>query len=425
MEESTSGWLRRGTPLIDAGVVAVYLLAIGTLSGLQDPAIWAVMLLQLLPVPLRRWAPTATAAVVAVGCLAQLAVTDAPLPSNVAVLLVVYSASSWASPRWRALGVLGLGLVGSVLAGMDWTGSVAFQPDGTTVPIRGSGVEVVSQALVLAIGVLAAWVLGDVVRRRRLVLERMQAQNLALARDQEQRSRLAAQSERAGIAREMHDVVAHSLAVVVVQADGGAYAARVALEGEDTTADRAALTRAAETLELLAGTARASLADTRRLVGVLRDESAAEYAPPLGLAHLEDLVAGVRVSGVPVDLAVRGDTADLPGEVDLAAYRVVQESLTNVLKHAGAGASARVDVLRSPGVLLVRVEDDGTGPGPAGTGAVERADGHGIPGMRERVQALGGTLHVGDRRDGGFEVVATVPVTVGEPPGDPSVRMER
>src|SRR5690606_6604362 len=175
-------------------------------------------------------------------------------------------------------------------------------------------------------------------------------QNAALARDQAQRARLTAQSERASIAREMHDVVAHSLAVVVVQADGALYAARRALDGPPAIgADRAALERAADTLETLAETARTSLADTRRLVGVLRDEGAgAELSPLQGLAYLDDLTQRVRDSGVPVDVVVRGRTDDLPRDVDLAAYRVVQESLTNVLKHAGPGATVDVDVLRTP-----------------------------------------------------------------------------
>src|SRR5699024_994330 len=156
-------------------------------------------------------------------------------------------------------------------------------------------------------------VLGDVVRRRKDVVAKLELQNRALARDQAQRSQLAAQGERASIAREMHDVVAHSLAVVVVQADGGLYAARTALDQPPAIgADRAARERAAATLETLAETARASLAETRKLVGVLRDEGAgAEYTPLQGLEYLDDLAQRVRDSGREVHVAVRGRVDDL------------------------------------------------------------------------------------------------------------------
>jgi signal transduction histidine kinase len=206
----------------------------------------------------------------------------------------------------------------------------------------------------------------------------------------------------------MHDVVAHSLAVVVVQADGGLYAARAALAAEPgIAADRAALERAAGTLETLAQTARESLAETRKLVGVLRDEGAGvEYAPLQGLDYLEELAARVRDSGTDVHVRVRGDVSDLPRDVDLAAYRVVQEALTNVLKHAGTGARVDVDVLRTPAVLLVRVSDDGAGPHEGGDG-----EGNGLLGMAERVEVLGGSVHAGPRPRGGWEVVASVPVT--------------
>ena len=202
----------------------------------------------------------------------------------------------------------------------------------------------------------------------------------------------------------------HLLAMLAV----GLYAARQALDQPPAIGpDRAALERAAQTLETLADTARTSLADTRRLVGVLRDEGAgAEFSPLQGLAYLDDLVQRVRDSGVPVDVVVRGRTDDLPRDVDLAAYRVVQESLTNVLKHAGPAAHVDVDVMRTPAVLLVRVTDDGAGAPPDADG-----EGNGILGMSERVEVLGGTVHAGPRPRGGWEVVATVPVQ--DDPTDP------
>lgn len=376
----------------------------------------AVGLIQVVPLLWRRFYPGRVALVVAFGCLLQVAIYDEMHPANIAVPIVVYSAAAFGE-RQVSRGVLGLGMVGAVIAALDWTSRFG----GLAGLLRSA----LLLAAFIAMFVGVAWVLGDVVRRRKEVVARLQAQNRALARDQAQRTRLAAQDERAAIAREMHDVVAHSLAVVVVQADGALYAARQALGQPPAIGpDRAALERAAQTLDTLAETARTSLADTRRLVGVLRDEGAgAEFSPLQGLAYVDDLVQRVRESGVSVDLAVRGRVDDLPKDVDLAAYRVVQESLTNAMKHAGPDATVDVDVLRTPAVLLVRVTDDGLGLAPDADG-----DGNGILGMAERVEVLGGSVHAGPRSRGGWEVVATIPVesddTAGRQagpavPGDP------
>lgn len=378
--------------LVDGGLAVLVTVFLALVYGPGVTPFWLVVA-QVLPLALRRVRPLPVAGVVAVAHLAQVVVSDGPLPSNFAVLVVVYTVAANATERWQSQAVLGAALLGAPIAALDWYG---------TSP----RLDMVFTAGVLAMVVVIAWVLGDVVRRRRLVVARLREQNEALARDQEQRAQLAAQRERAAIAREMHDIVAHSLSVVVVQADGGAYAARAALERTgDGAADPGALRDAAETLETVAATARAALADTRRLVGVLRESgSAAEYSPQQGLAHLDELVGRLTDAGVPVRLAVRGELDGLTREVDLAAYRVVQEPLTNVLKHAGPGATAEVDVLRSPAVLLVRVSDTGRGPGE------HDGRGNGIIGMTERVEVLGGTLYAGARTGGGFEVVASIPV---------------
>jgi signal transduction histidine kinase len=396
-------WWRARPVLVDGALAVLLVLVFGMLYGPLETPEW-LLAAQVLPLAFRRVAPIPVAGVVVAAHLVQVALIDHPLPSNVAVLVVVYTVAAQATARWQSWGVLGVGLAGAVIASLDWY----------LGPTRGSVssgvIEVGFTVGTIGMSVLAAWVLGDVVRRRRLVVSQLREQNEALARDQEQRALLAAQRERASIAREMHDIVAHSLSVVVVQADGGAYAARSALDRADGPelgpgAGLEPLRHAAETLETVAATARAALTDTRRLVAVLRESgSTAEYAPQQGLAHLEEMVGRLVDSGVPVQLAVRGDLEDLSHEVDLAAYRVVQESLTNVLKHAGAGASAEVDVLRSPSVLLVRVSDSGRGPGD------HDGRGNGIIGMTERVEVLGGTLYAGARSGGGFEVVASIPV---------------
>jgi len=378
--------------LVDGGMAVLVTVFLALVYGPEVTPFWLVVA-QVLPLAFRRVRPLPVAGVVAVAHLAQVVVSDGPLLSNFAVLVVVYTVAANATERWQSQAVLGAALLGAPVAALDWYGA-------------SPRVDILFTTGVLAMVVVIAWVLGDVVRRRRQVIARLREQNEALARDQEQRAQLAAQRERAAIAREMHDIVAHSLSVVVVQADGGAYAARAALERTgDGVADPGALRDAAETLETVAATARAALADTRRLVGVLRESgSAAEYSPQQGLAHLDELVGRLTDAGVPVRLAVRGELDGLTREVDLAAYRVVQESLTNVLKHAGPGATAEVDVLRSPAVLLVRVSDTGRGPGE------HDGRGNGIIGMTERVEVLGGTLYAGARTGGGFEVVASIPV---------------
>lgn len=384
--------------------VVLGLLAWVTVTSVgMGSGMWLIGVIQVLPLWWRRTRPLAAALLVAAGCLLQVLATPDPHPANIAVLVVVYSAAAFGSRRDSRL-VLGLGLLGAVIAAFDW--SIMWGSREQWI------VSVISQGLFLGLFVLVTWVLGDVVRRRKAVVDRLQEQNRALARDQAQRARLVAQDERASIAREMHDVVAHSLAVVVVQADGALYAARTALDQPPAIGpDRAALERAAATLDTLAQTARSSLAETRKLVGVLREEgSAAEYSPLQGLEHLEELVQRVRDSGVQVDLAVRGRTDDVGQEVDRAAYRVVQEALTNVLKHAGPDAEVDVDVLRTPMVLLVRVTDDGRGLAPDSDG-----EGNGILGMAERVEVLGGSVQAGPRPRGGWEVVATLPTSPGDP----------
>ncbi|MDO5502967.1 MAG: histidine kinase [Actinomycetia bacterium] len=385
------------------GALLLFQVVIGIGSGywISNFFIWSVIgLIQVVPLLWRRAAPGIVAGLMAAACLGQLVFTADPHPGNFAVPVIVFSAAAYGS-KIESRGVLGLALVGAVLATLRW----GYYPN----------TSLFSNAVLLAVIIMVvalAWALGEVLGRRRAVMERQAEQERALARDQAQRMRLAAQDERASIAREMHDIVAHSLAVVVVQADGALYAARTALDRDpDEGGDRAALQVAAATLETLAGTARSSLSETRRLVGVLREEgAAAEYSPFQGLAHLEELATRVRASGPQVHVAVRGRIDDLPREVDLAAYRVVQESLTNVLKHAGPDAVADVDVLRTPAVLLVRISDSGVG-----AARVDDGEGHGIIGMTERIEVLGGSLTAGPRPRGGWEVVATVPVQPSEP----------
>jgi signal transduction histidine kinase len=233
---------------------------------------------------------------------------------------------------------------------------------------------------------VAPWLFGRIARARHLRL-------LAAEREQEQRARIAVGDERARIARELHDVVAHSVGVIVLQAQG----ARRVFERDPE--------RAREALESIERTARTALADMRGSLGVLRrEDDERALAPQPGVDDLNQLIEEARAGGLTVELAVEGERVPLPQGIDLSAYRIVQEALTNVIKHAGR-ARARVTLRYLDDELEVEVADDGRGPGPAGDGS-----GLGIIGMRERVEAHGGRLDAGAGTEGGFLVRASLPL---------------
>ncbi|NBE56483.1 sensor histidine kinase [Streptomyces boluensis] len=224
------------------------------------------------------------------------------------------------------------------------------------------------------------------------------ARQLEVERDQQ--ARLAAAAERTRIAREMHDIIGHNLSVITGLADGGSYAAKKHPE------------RAGQALEAIAGTSREALTELRRLLGVLRDDTPpADLTPQPGLADLDSLVSGVRSAGLPVRMRMRGtpaEDADTAGR-ELTVYRVVQEALTNTMKHAGPTARATVDVGHGPSGLTVTVTDDGHGHSAPAT------DGRGLTGMRERTALYDGTLEAGPlpRPPGGWQVRMHLPSTPG------------
>jgi len=211
----------------------------------------------------------------------------------------------------------------------------------------------------------------------------------ALAAQQEREADVLVANERLRIARELHDVVAHSMSVITVQADMG----RLVFDRKPAAA--------AAALGVIETTGRDALAELRRMLGVLRDnDSRSALEPAPGLAGLDGLVARTAAAGVTVDVVVRGTPRPLPAGVDVSAYRIVQEALTNVVKHAGT-PTCRVTIVYGPDAVLLTVADDGRG-GPPGPG------GHGLVGMRERAALCGGELRAGPT-SGGFEVVARLP----------------
>jgi signal transduction histidine kinase len=234
---------------------------------------------------------------------------------------------------------------------------------------------------------VAPWLFGRNIRARNLRLA-------AAEREREQRAQLAVSDERSRIARELHDVVAHSVGVIVVQAEG---ARRVFDQDPE---------RAREALDSIERTARTALADMRRSLGVLRrEDDRRALAPQPGISDLEGLIEQARAGGLAVELAVEGERVSLPQGIDLSAYRIVQEALTNVIKHAGA-VRALVTVRYGDSELELEVADDGPGPPVGGADG----SGLGIVGMRERVESHGGELHTGPGPQGGFVVRASLPL---------------
>ncbi len=242
-----------------------------------------------------------------------------------------------------------------------------------------------------ALGFTAAVVVvGLYVGTRRAYLAALHDRAQRLERERDQSSALAAAEERARIAREMHDSVAHHLTVIVALSDGALRAVTRA-PGE-----------AADAIRDVSVTARQALAETRRLLGVLRAAPGQEPRQPLpGLADLDDLLGRVRAAGLPVRYERCGTSADLPPAIQLAVFRLIQEALTNTMKHAGPDASAKVRLQLAPAEVRVDVEDDGTG-----SGAAVGAAGGGLTGMRERIGAFGGDLEFGPRDPRGWQVTA-------------------
>jgi signal transduction histidine kinase len=242
---------------------------------------------------------------------------------------------------------------------------------------------------------LAFWLAGVVVHARQQAAS-LAARSAALQRQAER----ATAAERARIARELHDVVAHHLSVIVLQAAG----------------TRASGKPAEAALEKIENSARQALDETSRLLNVLRDpDEEAGLGPQPGIGELASLAASVRAAGLPVNLVIDGDLAPLPAVVDVSVYRIVQEALTNVLKHAGP-ARAEATIGCEAGTITIEVTDNGSGQPGSGS----RGGGHGLAGMRERAAVFGGELTAGPRPGGGFAVRARLPLGAGLQPGRPS-----
>ena len=364
----------------------VTVLALGYTLLVGEKALGLASLVITLPLLVRRTFPAAALAVMTAGCLFALAVSAVPSAAGIiSVPVLVYTLARW-SGRTLARLAWAVAVVGSFLGPARWT-------------LRGSGLGDLTIFLVSVVAcfavVSAAHVVGRKLRESEDSAsrqERSEAERLRLLEsEQEQRARAATVDERNRIARELHDIVAHSLSVIVVQAEGGrAVAARHPA-------------RAGEVLGTIAETGREALTETRRILGVLREGregDGAEYGPQPGLADVADLV---RRTSDSAELTTFGTPPALAPAVGLTAYRVVQESLTNVLKHAGPDARARVVLACTADAVEIEVTDDGR------TATVPDGQGHGLRGMAERVSLHDGELTAGPGPVGGFVVRARIP----------------
>lgn len=397
--------------MVDAVMAAVMLLiALATVytqdvvDGLAEPS--ALSLVTILavsaPVAIRRVRPLLALVVTSLGVLVHI-VADWPegsLPFS--AMLLTYTVAAWDTARRAALGLLAIyaTLIALGLAdtpGLDSLGVVAN----------------------LALFTVA-WTIGIALRARREAVDARVRAAEERANVERQAAARSIAEERLRIAQELHDVVAHSMSVIAVQAGVGAH----------VLADRPEQARVA--LEAISATSRGTLTEMRRLLGVLRDgEGERSDAPAPGLANVPRLVEDVRHAGVPVTLEINGSNDCVNAGVELSAYRVVQEALTNVIKHAGTPTRVDVRIDHLPGSLAVEVVDDGRGAAAlarassgdrrgAGEGSSEPAGprladdagesgGHGLLGMRERVELWGGELSVGPVPGGGYRVRAVLP----------------
>ena len=385
-------WPRRHPLLVD-GTLAACLLALSVLGSGSLRSLGAgelagdiaITLLVTGPVLVRRKHPTAAFAVAIAGILAALS-TDLPFSNGEwaypTVVVLLYTLAAY---RPRRVSLCGL-LICEAIVVIGLTSSAQAAVSTKTAWV----------ALELTVPFACSWIFGDSVAHRRAHHAWLEERARRAEAERDAKARLAAAAERSRIAREMHDIIAHNLAVIVGLADGGRYAAARSPE------------RSSQALSAIAGAGREALSELRRLLAVLTEEDgqAADLAPQPGLADLEALLDRVRAAGLPVIAVMQGDPAGLSEGQQLMVYRIVQEALTNTLKHAGPAATAKVILGYADGAVDVQVTDTGLG---AAAGSSD-GGGRGLHGMRERAAVYDGTLQAGPvLSGGGWRVAAHLP----------------
>jgi signal transduction histidine kinase len=373
--------LRRDWRLLDRLLVAVLLIAavwnVLAAPDREGPPVLNALLVTAMALSLLRRRDRPFVPVICCGIAMPLAAVFLTPPPYVFIATAMTSIASYSAgahlerrPALRGLAVILVSLLTVVLI---------FDPSDWLFPIGIFG--------------LAPWLAGRTIRNQTLLARELavKAELAEHARGEEERRAVA--RERSRIARELHDVLAHNLSVMVVQAGG---ARRIVAKRPE---------QATEVAELIQRTGRETLGELRHLFGPVRHGEGEDLHGPVGIDQVEELAARARAAGLSVHVHVEGERVDLPAGVELTAYRVVQEALTNTLKHGGH-AQARVTVSYEPNELVLSIEDDGSG---ARAELGELGGGHGLVGMRERVELYGGLLQAGSRPDGGFAVRVRLP----------------
>jgi signal transduction histidine kinase len=376
------GWPPPFDVLLALGLAALSLQLAATAPGPPGAPAYMLALLHTLPLAVRRRFPYGVLATSVASGLVVAMIGLPPVFLGPAILVPVYTVAAY---RERPGSLAALAVVETGVAVVQLT------PGGTGVATW------LGNTLVLA----AAWLLGHFVHDRRVYAAQLEQRTAQLEQARQELARRAVAEERLRIARELHDVVAHSMSVIAVQSGVGAHVAATQPE------------EARKALAAIETTSRSALNELRRLLGVLREEGEPQgsLAPVPGLAGLDALLAQMGEAGLAVKLRVEGARAPLPAGIDLSAYRIVQEALTNVLKHAGV-ARAQVVIGYGEKEISIEVTDDGRRAAPRA--AVDPlGTGHGLTGVRERVALLGGDFEAGQQPGGGFRVAARLPFEAG------------
>ena len=402
-----ANWYERSVLKADVLVAALCTFLLGVLSVVAVGDSRGYTPLVLLPIVmtgvlvLRRSKPMWFVGAVAAIAVLEVLVADPPWPafSDAVVLIAIHTAARYC-PRWFGRAALAVALVGTGWATYRWT-FVDGNPGGFNQMVA----QWASLAFVGVLCLVGSYALGRAqlakVRAIGVQLAGLAERNDLLQHEHEQQLKLATEQERGRIAAETHDILAHSLAIIVAQADGAAM-----VVGKNPA-------RAQQAIEQIADTSREALDEVRQKVAALRrgEDPTSDLAPAKSLANLPALVENVVRAGLPVELHTDGDIAAVPAGLSLSAYRIVQEALTNALKHGGPKARAAVKVKRVEHGLRISVEDDGRGV------VDSDGSGSGLNGMRARVEQYDGVLAAGPRVGGGFQVHAMMPL--------PATRMEQ
>jgi signal transduction histidine kinase len=388
MSTSARRWLRRVDRRLVDTVVAVALLVVLLASFSRpvapgqrpiDLGAWLLAVGLTLPFAIHRRAPWVALTLTLGSLVAYSLLHYAPYP-GISVFALLFAITLHCTRR-TSVTAFAATIAALVVA-------LATQPPGVVLPADWAST---------LLAATVAWLAGENIRQRRARWAALEERTMMLEREREERDRAAVTDERLRIARELHDIIAHSMSVIAVQAGMGHHV----IDTDVAEARRA--------LGAIEDTSRTALTEMRRLLGVLREsDDAAARSPAHGLSELPQLVAQTRRSGLGVTLEGSGSHSSLPPGVDLTAYRIVQEGLTNVIKHGGAVAHVRVEC--TDRLVSIEITDDGR---PHGSEASPDGAGHGLIGMRERVAVFDGEFTATRRPGGGFRLFATLPYARG------------